>query len=234
MKKPTIFFVLSGKGGCGKTFFSANLSSVFSYIGVEHLLYSLEVHGHQLKYYHPNAIELVMDEVAINRADNTLDRIFYSAQDTRNCVLIDCGANIGRGLASWMIGVDFFRLCVESQIRVAIVIVAVSGDGDTSLFFEQSLELAGSQVDWYLVRSRYTGDDFAGFDGLAKKSGAVVIDMPIVPLHLLQLSRQYAKTFPALAQSSEIDVMRRARCLRVAREFTAAVNPLLEGVEVAK
>lgn len=228
MKNPTILFVQSGKGGVGKTFTSANLASLLNHLRLRHALFSVEIHGHLLRRFHENAIEIELDEVAIEAADEALDQIFDVAANDRRNVLVDTGANTGRGLAAWMLPTDFFQQCAEAKIRIAFVIVVGSGDRDSFDFFEDTFELAGSNADWYLVRARHTGESFEIFDPLVAETKAQVIDLPVVPTFLMEVSNQRRKTVMDLATQVGLKSMRKARFKTVAREFEAAFQPLIE------
>ena len=88
--KTSITIVISGKGGVGKTFSTATLASLLKSSGTAHDLYSLEIHGRQLPRYHPETIELVLDEVEVSRGDTALDQIFLNAAAHNRPGLIDC------------------------------------------------------------------------------------------------------------------------------------------------
>ena len=227
MKSPVIFFNLSGKGGVGKTTTVAHLSSVLHEQGVSHALYSVEIHGHLLQRFHKEAIELIMNEVAIEAADEWLDAIFFAAYNDRQHVLVDTGANVGRGLAEWMLKIDFFQQCILANIRVVIAITVGSNDHDSCQFFRKFVELAGDQVGWCLCRAQHTGEEFALFDELVAETKARVIDLPIVPLHLMEFSRQRAQTFLQLAKD-EVNILRRQRCRFVGRAYSSALEPIVK------
>ncbi len=228
MKNPTIAFIQSGKGGVGKTFTSANLSSMLNHLEVKHALFSVEIHGHLLRWFHPNTVEIVLDEVAIEQADEALDPIFDAAAKDRRHVVVDTGANTGRGLASWILPTDFFQECAEAKVRVAMVIVVGSADRDSVAFFADTFELAGTKVDWYLVRAWHTGGDFGLFDPIVSKAKARVIDLPVVPTMLMSASNEHRKTVVDLAAQIAMKSLRKARFRTIAREFEAAFQPLVE------
>jgi hypothetical protein len=230
MKTPTVFLNLSGKGGVSKTTTVANLSSVLLDLGVQHALYSVEIHGHELQRYHPKAVELIMNEVAIDAADEALDALFFAACDGRQHVLVDTGANVGRGLGAWMVNTDFFQQCVDAKIRVVVAITAGSNDHDSYQFFSRFTDLADDQTSWVLFRAQHTGSEFALFDDMVVKTGARVIDLPVVPLRLMELSRQRGQTFLQLAEEKELNVLQRQRCRYFARAFSSALEPLVQNI----
>jgi hypothetical protein len=131
-------------------------------------------------------------------------------------------------LASWILPTNFFQECAAAKVRVAIVIVAGSADRDTLGFFADTFEMAGTMVDWYLVRARHTGGDFELFDPLVSKTKAVVIDLPVVPTLLMELSNQLRKTVVDIAAQRTVKSLRMARFRTIAREFELAFQPLVE------
>ena len=225
---PTILITLSARGGIGKTLVTSNLSSLLTDMSCAHEIMSLEVHSRRLQHFHANATQIVLDESEIEKGGGKLDRVFLTPIDDRKHVLLDTGANTGRGLVSWLLSVNFTALCEAHKIRVVFLIVVGSGDTDSLVFFTALAELAGPLMDLYLVRSRHTGDDFELFEPLVKSVDANVIDLPVIPLRLIELSQQLAKPFPALAKDKTINVLQRQRCINIARQYEMAFKSLTE------
>jgi len=128
--KGHIIFVTNNKGGVAKTTLTAHVSDYLSEQGLQHLLVDVDMSGNALKRYKSATIVLNFDETKIAKGESDLDKLFELAANGCN-ILVDTGANAGKGLMSWMKDVDFLSLTKEHDVTVSFIVPINSEDKDT-------------------------------------------------------------------------------------------------------
>ena len=180
--------------------------------------------------FYPDALDLTMSEVAVNTGRSPLDKILEVLLKERSHLVVDTGANVGRGILEWMEGVGFLDLCAEEGIRVSFGVVVAAFDRDTLEFANKLYDYAGDDVTWYTLQATHTGDNFDMFSEIVAKSKATVIAMPSIWSDTMELSKRRAQPFLKLAADSNLDIAERQRSAMAARRFEEAFRPIIRGL----
>jgi Mrp family chromosome partitioning ATPase len=223
----TITFIISGKGGAGKTTLAIEISAALRAQGTPHRLFSVEVQGTKLEQVFTDTTRIDFDEVEIWRGETGLDELFLAASKGQH-VVADTGANSGRGILDWIRGVNLLDLCAEKGVRVTMAVVAPAADDDTRDFFSELYKACGDYAHWFLVRSLFTGIKFSIFNGIAAKAKATVIDIDQVVPRVIEMARERSVSLAGLARCKDVNILQRARALHAAAHYANAIRPLIE------
>lgn len=227
--KGQIIFVTNNKGGVAKTTLTAHLSDYLSSLDKHHLLVDVDMSGHALKRYKPNTIVLNFDETKILSGESDLDRLFDLASN--GCtVLVDTGANAGKGLMSWMKDVDFLELIHEHEVDVTFIVPINSEDKDTLNYMVELYDFVKDDCNVVVCKSELHGTQFESANKVIaeKDPNLPSFRFPEIPKKFTVMFKEKDLTLTSAIASPDISVLDKKRLERRLKDMHQEFEQLSE------
>jgi hypothetical protein len=230
----TSVFVVSGRGGAGKSTAARNLYASLSkqHLPSRYVLIEIDgTVGGLNQSLAANAERIRINEAEIKAGCScTLDKLYREGEKNQT-VVIDCGANTARGITEWACDTGILNIFAEQGSQVWFAFVAPPADPDSLCIAKGICEFAGDSAKWLILCARHMGDNFAEWQSFAQSAKAIISDLPIVSRAQLELSHSAGEPFAYLAESPQHNVLQRARFLRIARAYDEAFSPIISALK---
>ena len=225
--KGHIIFVTNNKGGVAKTTLTAHLSDYLTTLNKNHLLVDIDMSGHALKRYKPNTIVLNFDETKILSGESDLDRLFDLAS-SGNTVLVDTGANAGKGLMSWMKDVDFLELTRDYEVVVSFIIPINSEDKDTLHYLLELNDFAQNFCNVVICKSELHGTQFSSAEATLKEKNINLpnFKFPEIPKKFTIMFKEKDLTLTSALQQPDLPILDKNRLQRRLKEMHSSFNEI--------